>query len=293
MTYIAIFPGQGSQRVGMGADLFPRFPRIVAQADDILGYSVERLCLQDPEQQLGSTAFTQPALYVVNALHYYASLDTRGGPPEFAAGHSLGEYNALLAAEAFDFAAGLQIVKRRGELMGRLTGGGMLAVVGAAQDTLHTLMLESEITSVDFANLNTPEQLVLAGPVPDLERLAAVVKRAVPACHPIMLRVSAAFHSRYTSSIKREFGGFLAGVRCSPLLIPVMANFTALPYRDDEIAHNLNQQIDHPVRWIELVQYLLQEHEPEFVEIGPGETLTRMVAQIKRHPVPVNIRRYY
>src|SRR5262245_41129871 len=122
-TYV--FPGQGSQHKGMGKDLFSRYPGVVAVADGVLGYSIKELCLDDPKGSLRETQFTQPALYVVNALTWYHMLETRKTLPNYVAGHSLGEYNALLAAEVFDFETGLRLVQKRGELMAKVKGGGM------------------------------------------------------------------------------------------------------------------------------------------------------------------------
>ena len=125
-----VFPGQGSQVVGMGKDLFDEFKEYVDAADEILGYSIKELCLEDPNGVLGLTQYTQPALYVVNALTYLKEVKTTGVKPDFVAGHSLGEYDALFAAGVFDFATGLKLVQKRGELMSQAKGGGMAAVLG-------------------------------------------------------------------------------------------------------------------------------------------------------------------
>ncbi len=291
MTVVHLFPGQGSQFKGMGAGLFERFPHLVAEADAVLGYSIRRLCLEDPDRKLGNTAYTQPALYIVNALSYHARLEETGRAPDFAAGHSLGEYDALLAAEAFDFATGLRLVQKRGELMAAIHGGGMHAVVGPEKETISGLIEETGLTSIDIANLNTPTQSVLAGPVEDLERLEPLLTAA--GARVVPLNVRTAFHSRYMKPVKEAFASFLKGFRFQPLLVPVVANFTALPYRDDEIAHNLAQQIDHSVRWVETIQYLLQEEDARFEELGPGSILMRMVEEIRKRPLPVNIARRY
>jgi len=292
MTRIFVFPGQGSQAKGMGKDLFDRYPDKVAEADDILGYSIRALCLEDAEGNLVRTQFTQPALFVVSALAYHARVEALGDTPEFVAGHSLGEYNALYAAEAFSFADGVRLVQRRGALMGEASGGGMAAVVGLEIEAIREGLAATGITTVDVANHNAPAQAVLAGPTEDLEKVAPAFDgrkgvRVVP------LNVRTAFHSRYMKPTKEAFGAFVAGFSLGPLMIPVVANFTALPYRDDEIAHNLVQQIDHPVRWVESVQYLLQETDPEFEEIGHGSVLTRLIADIRKVDPPANMARRY
>src|SRR5687767_5078202 len=136
MSIACLFPGQGSQSVGMGAGLFDRFADWTSVADRVLGYSIRELCLDDPRKELGLTAFTQPALFVVNAMTWRAR-EADGTPiPAFVAGHSLGEYNALLAAGVFDFETGLTMVQQRGALMGRVSGGGMAAVIGLSPDRI-------------------------------------------------------------------------------------------------------------------------------------------------------------
>lgn len=291
MTRVIVFPGQGSQAVGMGKDLFDRFPDIVAIADRVLGYSIRDLCLRDAEKQLGRTQFTQPALYTVNALHYMRYRQDGGAEPDFVAGHSLGEYNALLAAEAFDYETGLRLVQKRGALMGAISGGGMAAVIGIDAATIRQVIDRSTVTTVDVANFNAISQTVLSGPTEDLERLSPGIQEAGGRFVPINVRT--AFHSRYMRPVAQEFARLLETQRFSPLVIPVLSNFTALPYRDDEIMNNLVKQIDHSVRWVESIQYLLDEPDPSFQELGPGMVLTRLIQDIQKHPIPVNIARRY
>lgn len=291
MTRIVVFPGQGSQFVGMGEALFERYGDIVAVADRVLGYSIRELCLADPHRQLANTAYTQPALYTVNALHYRAWRESGERAPDFVAGHSLGEYNALLAAEAFDFETGLRLVQKRGALMGAISGGGMAAVIGVDAVKIRSTLAEAGAALVDVANFNSISQTVLSGPTDQLERVSPGIQatggRYVP------LNVTTAFHSRHMRPVAQEFERFLEGQTFAPLVIPTISNFTALPYRDDEIANNLVKQIDHSVRWVESVQYLLNEPDPEFVELGPSPVLTGMIADIQKHPIPVNIARRY
>ncbi len=291
MTRIVVFPGQGSQRVGMGQDLFDRFPEVEAAADRVLGYSIRTLCLEDPERRLADTAYTQPALFTVNHLHYLAWLAEGERPPDFAAGHSLGEYNALLAAEAFDFETGLALVARRGALMGAISGGGMAAAFGLAPAPIREAIASAGAPSVDVANFNSMSQTVLAGPKDELERVGPAIEAAGGRFIPI--NVNTAFHSRHMRPVAERFRRFLADFTFRPLVIPVISNFTALPYRDDEIANNLVKQIDHSVRWVETIQYCLNEPDPAFAELGPTPVLTAMIRDIEKHPVPVNIARRY
>lgn len=161
ITYV--FPGQGSQQKGMGQGLFEQYQHLTDQADQILGYSIKKLCTEKGYFDVNHTQYTQPALYVVNALSYLKKLEETGGKPDFAAGHSLGEYNALFAAGAFDFGTGLKLVKKRGELMGRITGGGMAAVIGLDKEQVTAVLEEHHLHTIDVANENTPRQIVISG----------------------------------------------------------------------------------------------------------------------------------
>src|SRR5881397_1216148 len=146
-----VFPGQGSQKRGMGQGLFddvPQYAAVEKAVDAILGYSMRRLCLEDPENRLKETQFTQPSLYVVNALHYYKAA-REGTQPAYLAGHSLGEYNALLAAGVFDFLTGLRLVKKRGELMSQARNGGMAAVIGLDADRIAKVIQENGLAGID------------------------------------------------------------------------------------------------------------------------------------------------
>lgn len=290
MTLIHMFPGQGAQQRGMGRELFARFPDHVARADAVLGTSIATLCLDDPENRLGRTEWTQPALYVVEALGHLARVEETGRIPDFVLGHSLGEYAALFAAEVFDFETGLRLVQRRGVLMGAATGGGMAAALGLARERVEEIIRgDAALVELDLANMNAPSQTVLAGSSDALERAGPLVEAAGGRWFPLNVRT--AFHSRHMAPARAAFAGFLQGVAFAPVMLPVIANATALPYRDGEVAALLARQIDSPVRWVESVQYLLEEPEPEFIEIGPGQVLARLVAEILRVPVLANIAR--
>jgi malonyl CoA-acyl carrier protein transacylase len=280
MARIYVFPGQGSQKTGMGADLFRDFPRETATASAMLGYSIEELCAVDPRQQLNQTEFTQPALFVVNALSYLKKIQTTAETPDFVAGHSLGEYNALFAASVFDFETGVRLVQKRGALMARASGGGMAAVLGLSPDQVAQVLRRPELTDIDVANLNSPQQVVISGPANQVESARAPFEQA-GARKFVLLKVSGAFHSRYMASAKEEFAQFLAGCAFVPPKIPVISNVQAQPYLPDEVARNLADQITQPVRWIESIQLLLRQPDPRFEEIGPGTVLTGLIRQIR------------
>ena len=279
MTNIFVFPGQGSQSAGMGGELFDQFPELVKQADEVLGCSIKELCLDDPENRLNQTDYTQPALYVVNALTYLSKTENTDFRPDFVVGHSLGEYNALFTAGVFDFITGLKLVQKRGQIMVKVTGGGMAAVIGMQPDKIKQVLKDASFESIDIANLNSPKQTVISGRKEDIDAVKTVFEDAGVRLF-IPLKVSGAFHSRYMQDAQNEFADFLKNFEFQPVQIPVIANYTAAPYQNDETMNNMVQQISSPVRWVESIKYLKQQPEPEFEEIGPGNVLTKLIKQI-------------
>ncbi|MGW0548884.1 ACP S-malonyltransferase [Streptomyces altiplanensis] len=284
MTVVWAFPGQGAQRVGMGAEVLDRYPDLVGQADRILGYPIREVCLHGAAPGLKDTRSVQPALFVVNALSWLALREERPAP-DYLAGHSLGEYVALFAAGCFDFATGVRLVRRRGELMGRAEGGGMLAVLGADPDRLAGLLLDAGIDDVDPANRNSASQVVLAGPRDSLDRAARAVRDArLGRCVP--LQVSAPFHSRYMAAAAAEYDSFLATEDLADPRIPVIANVTARPYPPGRVRELLARQVSSPVRWWESMSHLVEAGVGEFTEVGPGRVLTDLWTAIVKHPAP-------
>jgi trans-AT polyketide synthase/acyltransferase/oxidoreductase domain-containing protein len=278
-----LFPGQGAQRKGMGGELFDRFPRLVEQADAILGYSLRAQCLDGAEPGLSDTRYVQPALFVVNALSQLA-LDGDLARPRFLAGHSLGEYNALFSAGCFDFETGVRLVARRGELMGQAASGGMTAVLGLDPARLERLLLDAGLGDLDLANRNSAEQVVLSGPLESLRRVREVVSGARGRCVP--LRVSAPFHSRYMAAAAAEFGEFLRGLPLADPAVPVIANATGAPYPPGAVTELLIRQIYQPVRWWESMSLLIEHGVDDITEIGPGRVLTDLWAAVRRRPCP-------
>jgi malonyl CoA-acyl carrier protein transacylase len=264
----------------MGGDLFDRFEDWTVAADQTLGYSIRELCLDDPRSELGQTEFTQPALYVVNALTYRAR-DVGGGiRPDVVAGHSLGEYNALLAAGVFDFPTGLALVQRRGRMMSAVRGGGMAAIIGLTPDRIQEVLAASEAGQrLDVANFNSFEQTVIAGPKDDIDAVRPAFKSAGGRAIP--LNVSAPFHSRYMRAAEEEFTTFLNGFTFTAPNLPVVSNATARPYETDAITATLGRQIGSSVRWLDSVLYMLDQGVTEFQEVGPGNVLTKLVGQIR------------
>jgi trans-AT polyketide synthase/acyltransferase/oxidoreductase domain-containing protein len=274
-----LFPGQGSQKKRMGGALFDEFDDVTEKADNILGYSIKELCLSDPKRQLSQTQYTQPALFVVNALWFLKMCEQDERAPDFVAGHSLGEYNALLAAGGIDFETGLKLVKKRGELMGKAVGGGMAAVIGLDEGSVEKLLQANDLHSIDIANYNTPSQIVISGPKQDIERAQSIFESAGGRYIP--LNVSAAFHSRYMQQARDEFESFLSGFEFSELKILLISNVHAKPYNNKDIVVNLADQLRMPVRWTESIRYLLGQGDMHFEEIGHGAVLTNMVNKIQ------------
>ncbi len=265
----------------MGAGLFERFQDWTTEADAILGYSIRELCQDDPRAELGLTEFTQPALFVVNALSYRARQDEGRPSPAFVAGHSLGEYNALVAAGVIDFSTGLRLVQRRGQLMSRVRGGGMAAVIGLEPAKIEAVLASSDAgRRLDVANFNSFEQTVIAGPKDDLTAVKAPFQEA--GARLIPLNVSAPFHSRYMRDAQAEFTTFLESVTFQPPSAPVISNATGAPYERSAVMETLARQIGSSVRWLDSVLFMLDHGVTEFEEVGPGNVLTKLVAQIKK-----------
>jgi len=263
----------------MGKDLFRAYPEATKLASEILGYSIEKLCLEDPENKLRLTQFTQPALYVVNALGYYKmkEQDSSDFKVDFVAGHSLGEYNALLAAEAFNFETGLKLVQKRGELMGAAGGGGMAAIIGITAAEVRQFLTDHQLDSIDLANFNTPTQLVIAGPSDAITKAEKILTSKGIRC--IILNVSAPFHSRYMKEAQKTFEAYLQKFNFDSLKIPVIANATARPY-GDSIVETLGAQIASPVLWTDSIRYLMGQGTIVYSEVG-ASILSKMVHEMR------------
>ena len=235
-----VFPGQGSQKRGMGQGLFDEvreYAAVRTDVDTILGYSLRKLCLEDAENRLKETQFTQPCLYVVNALHYYKALG-QGIVLLTWPVHSLGEYNALLAAGVFDFITGLRVVKKRGELMSQAKNGGMGAVIAMGPGAIAKVIKDNGLASIDVANFNSPSQTVVSGPVEDIKRAGPIFERRSAAMY-VPLPVSAAFHSRYMGDAAKALADFLAPLSFAAPKIPVIANVTAQLYPADNASESV------------------------------------------------------
>lgn len=274
-----IFPGQGAQVLGMGKELLNDFVTLEKKASDILGYSLKSLCLEDKGKTLNQTQYTQPALFAVNALTYIKQFEDTGVDPDYLAGHSLGEYNALFAAEVFDFVTGINLVQKRGELMARATNGGMAAVISTDLDAVVS-RVKAGAPDVDIANYNSDVQLVLSGPKDALSALQPHLEAMD--CRFIPLAVSASFHSRYMAEAAKEFRQYLDTVVIRPPKIKVISNVRAQPYpaEPEAIRDLLAEQITSSVRWKDSICYMRTQKVENFIEMGPGNVLSGLLKNI-------------
>lgn len=295
-----VFPGQGSQTVGMLDELIAVDPiarDMLKQADTIVGFPLSRWIAEGPEEELRRTDRAQPALFVTSALLYdrlkrraQASGRTEKARADFLAGHSLGEYSAYYASGAISFESALRIVTRRGALMhraGEKKGGGMRAVLGGALPEIERILktLQETLPVEDVvvaANLNAPGQVVLSGTEKGLEAAEAALKKAdIGVRRLIPLKVSGAFHSPLMAEAQDALQEALREERWGTLAMPVVSNVTAEPV--DTIAEAqtlLVKQLVEPVRWIDTIQHMVHWGVDTFVEIGPGSVLKGLIQKI-------------
>ncbi|WP_340201865.1 ACP S-malonyltransferase [Ascidiimonas sp. W6] len=287
-----LFPGQGSQRVGMGEELFDKFQEEVALTDSILGYSIKQLCLESDFRKLGQTQFTQPALYLVNSLHYLNSIQNKGSKPDFVAGHSLGEYTALFAAGVFDFETGLRLVKKRGELMAKIDNGAMAAIVGTPITEVNEFLKNNDLEDIDIANINSLTQIVISGLKDRLALANEIFLKTFndPKKSFIPLNTSGAFHSRYMQEVQEEFIEYVGQFTFNEPTIPILCNAEASFFQKNEVANLLAKQLVQSVKWVEIIQLFKAMGVEEFEEKGPGDTLTKLTASILKHPIPEKIK---
>jgi malonyl CoA-acyl carrier protein transacylase len=275
---VFVFPGQGSQFTGMGQSVFDEYPDLVDQADEILGYSIRRLC-SERGTRLNLTQYAQPAIYTVNILVYLNFQREAPIRPSYLLGHSLGEYCALFAAGVFDFATGMRLVTARAELMKTAPGGAMAAVMGLTADEVNRVIDKHGDGAVWVANVNAPEQIVVSGHA-DRVRAAQDHFLAAGATRYVMLPVSGAFHSPLMLDAQKQFECILADTAFDETRIPVVANVSARPHAPKRIRAELAAQICGVVRWSDSIRWLLDRGETHFIETGSRQVLTRMIAEI-------------
>lgn len=290
-----VFPGQGSQQIGMGLDLYGAFPpakEVFDRADEALGFELSRLCFDGPEETLRQTINAQPAILTASiAALAAAQKECALGEvrPAFVAGHSLGEYSALIAAGVISFEDGVRLVRERGRLMqeaGEREPGTMAAIIGLEDGDVEEVCREA---GAEICNLNTPTQIVIGGTHTSVARamdlaLARGAAKAVP------LNVSGAFHSSLMRSAAEGMRRALAEVKLLEPRIPLVGNCTGKPLLNvRDVVEELVAQVSRAVQWRRSVEYMLESGVERFVEIGPGRVLTGLIKRIARKSELVNI----
>lgn len=274
---VCIFPGFGAHVKGMGKTLFDDFKELIQIADDILGYSIKKLCLDDPDDLQETTQYGHPALYVVCILEYLKMADKM--QPDYFAGHSLGESCALFAANAFDFATGLQIVVQRAKWMADIQNGKMAVVIGISEEETQKI-IDDEQLDIFIANVNSPSQLVVSGWAQNvIDARSHFSKRDVIF---IPFEGMGPFHTPYMQGVKNKLIKYLNPLRFNDFSRPVISNVTGRPYDLEEKELLFANQIDHCVRWYDTIVHLLECGQTEFVEIGPVKVVSAFVRQIKK-----------
>jgi len=290
-----IFPGQGSQSPGMGKDLAEKFPvarQVFEEADDALGFAISRLCFEGPAEDLQLTENTQPAILTVSVAAFRAMMEEGIGAPAFVAGHSLGEYSALVAAGALSLSDAVRTVRARGRYMQEAVPvgtGAMAAVLGGDLGAIQRICEEASQGQVcSVANFNSPGQAVIAGNTEAvdraIERLSAVAKRV------INLKVSAPFHCALMKPAQERLAADLERLEFREPTMPVVTNVDARATMvPDELRDALVRQVSAPVRWVDSMQLLIEQSVGTFVEAGPGKVLSGLMRQINRDVKTLNV----
>ena len=279
-----VFPGQGSQVVGMGSELYQSSPaarQVFEEADEALQFPLTRLCLEGPEDQLRETINAQPAVLTVSIACLRAATELNGPmQPALVAGHSLGEYTALVAANVLEFADAVRLVRERGRLMheaGKTNPGGMAAVIGLDDESVKEVCLE---TGAEIANINCPGQIVISGTKEVLAR-SMDLAQARGAVGVVPLEVSCAFHSALMQPAVEGVTQAISRVNFRSPEVPIVANSTATPLTTvEEVKEELIRQLCHCVLWQRSVEYMVQAGVSTFIEVGPGVVLSKLIKRI-------------
>src|SRR3989440_237296 len=296
MAIAFIFPGQGSQHPGMGKDLAEPFPaarQVFEKADEALGFALSDLCFNGPAEQLQLTENTQPAILATSAAALRAMQTENFPAPNFVAGHSLGEYSALVSANGITLNDALKIVRARGRYMQEAVpvgSGAMAAILGADLDLIARACEEAAQGQVcSAANINSPTQVVIAGDADAIDRAIALLK-ARGAKRAIKLNVSAPFHCALMKPAQERLAEDLNQIAFGDLATPLVTNVDAKPINTGAEARDaLIRQVSQPVRWLESVEFLATQGVQSLIEIGPGKVLSGLVRQISRELRCLNV----
>ena len=291
-----IFPGQGSQSIGMGKDLFDNFTaarQVFEEADDALGFSLSEMCFSGDEADLQLTANTQPAILAASVAAFRAMESEGFAKPDFVAGHSLGEYSALVAAGVLDFADAVRTVRKRGTYMQEAVPvgvGAMAAILGLDVETVEAGCAEAEQGQVcSPANINSPSQVVIAGNAEAIDRACEILKEK-GAKRAIKLNVSAPFHCALMMPAQEKLAEDLKNLSYGQFAFPIVHNVDAAENSNSgAVCDKLTQQVSSPVRWLRSVENLAAGGVDTFVEVGPGKVLTGLVRQINRDARGFNV----
>ena len=286
-----IFPGQGSQYVGMGADLFQAFENArerYASAADILGYDLSEISFRGPEDELLKTQHTQPAIFVHSVI-IDECLKINGVKPDAVAGHSLGEFSALVSAEVLSFEDALKIVKVRShamEIAGKINPGMMAAIIGADEKQLEQICNQAGV--VFPANLNAPGQIVISGEIESVN-YAITVAKDLGIRRAVSLKVSGAFHSPLMALAREPFQEVINSVNFKDAKVPVYQNFVAKAVTDvKNIRQNILYQLENPVLWADTISKMLQNGLTKFIEVGPGKVLNGLNRRMNKEIITHN-----
>jgi len=284
-----VFPGQGSQKIGMGKDLVENYPEakvLLNKANEALNeerVDLGKICFEGPEEELKNTVNAQPAILTISTI-LYELLRKNKIKPSIVAGHSLGEYSALVASSAIKFEDAVKLVRKRGEYMQSATPAGtgsMLAIIGLEKDEISEMCEKiKDIGIVEIANHNSPTQIVVSGEINALEKLSVMAKEK-GAKMAIPLNVSAPFHSSFMETAKENLASYLEKVKINTPKIPISCNVTAdYIITKEEVRSALIKQMTHPVKWVDSIMKMNSEGINCFIEVGPGKVLRGLIRQI-------------